>query len=104
MPAYAASRYGSVQVLRGVKLAVAAGEIRLLIGRNGSGKSTTLKAIAGLIPIDAGTVRLDDRDIADLSTRRRLAEGVAFVPQAGNGDSARHRLYNARLRARSSVG
>jgi ABC-type branched-subunit amino acid transport system ATPase component len=78
------SRYGSVQVLRGVKLAVVAGEIRLLIGRNGSGKSTTLKAIAGLIPIDAGTIRLDDRDIADLSTRRRLAEGVAFVPQAGN--------------------
>ena len=78
------SRYGSVRVLRGVRLSVAAGEIRLLIGRNGSGKSTTLKAIAGLVPIDAGSIRLDDREIAGLSTRQRLSEGVALVPQAGN--------------------
>ncbi len=78
------SSYGSVRVLRGVKLAVAAGEVRLLVGRNGSGKSTTLKAIAGLIPIEAGSIRLDDRDIGALSTRHRLGEGIAFVPQAGN--------------------
>jgi branched-chain amino acid transport system ATP-binding protein len=78
------SRYGSVQVLRGVDLSVAAGEVRLLIGRNGSGKSTTLKAIAGLIAVDEGTIRLEDCDIAGFDTRRRLARGVAFVPQAGN--------------------
>jgi branched-chain amino acid transport system ATP-binding protein len=78
------SRYGSVPVLRGVDLSVGAGEIRLLIGRNGSGKSTTLRAIAGLIPVDGGSIRLDDDDIARLNTRRRLARGVAFVPQAGN--------------------
>jgi len=78
------SSYGTVRVLRGVKLAVAAGEVRLLVGRNGSGKSTTLKAIAGLIPIEAGSIRLNDRDIGALNTRRRLGEGVAFVPQAGN--------------------
>jgi branched-chain amino acid transport system ATP-binding protein len=76
--------YGSVPVLRGVDLSVASGEVRLLIGRNGSGKSTTLKAIAGLTPISAGDIRIDGFGLAGLNTRKRLACGVAFVPQAGN--------------------
>lgn len=76
--------YGSVRVLRGVDLSVASGEVRLLMGRNGSGKSTTLKAIAGLIPTVAGDIRIDGDALAGLSTRKRLARGVAFVPQAGN--------------------
>jgi branched-chain amino acid transport system ATP-binding protein len=80
--------YGSVPVLRGVDLSVMSGEVRLLIGRNGSGKSTTLKAIAGLIPTAAGDIRIDDEPLAGLSTRRRLARGVAFVPQAGNNGRA----------------
>jgi branched-chain amino acid transport system ATP-binding protein len=76
--------YGALPVLRGVDLAVASGEVRLLIGRNGSGKSTTLKAIAGLIAMAAGDIRVAGTTLAGLSTRRRLACGVAFVPQAGN--------------------
>ena len=76
--------YGPVRVLRGVDLSVASGEVRLLIGRNGSGKSTTLKAIAGLIPTAAGDIRIDGAALGGLSTAKRLALGVAFVPQAGN--------------------
>jgi ABC-type branched-subunit amino acid transport system ATPase component len=76
--------YGAVPVLRGVDLAVAAGEVRLLIGRNGSGKSTTLKAVAGLVPTAGGDIRVAGTTLGGLSTRKRLASGVAFVPQAGN--------------------
>jgi branched-chain amino acid transport system ATP-binding protein len=76
--------YGAVPVLRGLDLSVSAGEVRLLIGRNGSGKSTTLKAIAGLIAIAAGDIRVAGTALAGLSTRKRLACGVALVPQAGN--------------------
>ncbi len=76
--------YGPVRVLRGVDLSVVSGEVRLLIGRNGSGKSTTLKAIAGLIPTLAGDIRIDGAALSGLSTAKRLALGVAFVPQAGN--------------------
>jgi ABC-type branched-subunit amino acid transport system ATPase component len=76
--------YGPVRVLRGVDLSVKSGEVRLLIGRNGSGKSTTLKAIAGLIVTAAGDIRIDGVALTGLSTRKRLALGAAFVPQAGN--------------------
>jgi ABC-type branched-subunit amino acid transport system ATPase component len=76
--------YGPVRVLRGVDLSVESGEVRLLIGRNGSGKSTILKTIAGLIPTLAGDIRIDGAALAGLSTRKRLAMGVALVPQAGN--------------------
>ncbi len=79
------ARYGSLPVLRDLALAVAPGEVRLLVGRNGSGKSTALKAILGLIAIDAGSIRLGAEEIAALPTRARLGRGVALVPQAGSG-------------------
>ncbi len=78
------SRYGSVTVLHGIDLSVGPGEVRLLIGRNGSGKSTTLKAVAGLVPIDAGSIRLAGAEIASTSTRARVQSGISLVPQAGN--------------------
>lgn len=78
------SRYGSVPVLHGIDIAVAPGEVRLLIGRNGSGKSTTLKAVAGLVSIDAGSIRLAGAEIARDTTRARVLNGVSLVPQAGN--------------------
>ncbi|WP_270933461.1 ABC transporter ATP-binding protein [Falsiroseomonas oryzae] len=79
------ARYGSLPVLRGLGLSVATGEVRLLIGRNGSGKSTALKAILGLIAIDGGSIRLGEEELVPLTTRARLARGVALVPQAGSG-------------------
>src|SRR5689334_17749095 len=78
------ARYGAVPVLRGVTLAANGGEVALLIGRNGSGKSTTLKAVAGLVPIEDGAVRLDGNDLSRASTRERVKSGIAMVPQAGN--------------------
>lgn len=77
--------YGRLKVLRGLTLDVAPGEVRLLIGRNGSGKSTALKAILGLIGIEGGSVRLAGEEIGALATRERLRRGVALVPQAGSG-------------------
>lgn len=76
--------YGAVPVLRGVNLRVAPGEILLLIGRNGSGKSTTLKAIAGLLKLDRGSITLEGQEISGTSRRERMIAGIGLVPQAGN--------------------
>ena len=60
------SFYGKSQVLHGVSLDVPAGEITCLLGRNGVGKSTTLKSIAGVLPPSGGSVRFTQRDITHL--------------------------------------
>ncbi len=67
-------------VLRGVDVDVAAGEIVGVIGPNGAGKSTLLRALAGLAPLDRGTVTLDGRDIANMPLPAR-ARALAFLPQ-----------------------
>jgi branched-chain amino acid transport system ATP-binding protein len=73
--------YGSVQVLRGLGLRVAAGEVLCLMGRNGAGKSTALKAIMGLVPASAGQVRLGTTRIDGLPAYEVARRGVAWVPQ-----------------------
>ncbi|MEP9350925.1 ABC transporter ATP-binding protein [Xanthobacter sp. KR7-225] len=72
--------YGRAQVLFGVSLAVAPGEVLALVGRNGAGKSTTLKALMGLVPA-GGAVRLGGRDIARLATFERARLGLGYVPE-----------------------
>ena len=68
--------YGGVEAVRGVDFAVHAGEIVVLLGANGAGKSSTLKGVVGLAPVIAGQVRFQSQDIRPLSTellaRRRL--------------------------------
>jgi branched-chain amino acid transport system ATP-binding protein len=73
--------YGAVRVLRGLSLAVAAGEVLCLMGRNGAGKSTALKAIMGLVPATAGTIRLDATRLDTLPAHEVPRQGVAWVPQ-----------------------
>jgi branched-chain amino acid transport system ATP-binding protein len=73
--------YGAVQVLRGLTLAVAAGEILCLMGRNGAGKSTALKAIMGLVRATAGEIRLEGKRLDALPPHDVPRQGVAWVPQ-----------------------
>lgn len=76
--------YGSLKVLRGVSLEVSAGQIVLVIGRNGSGKSTILKTILGLTPLRAGRVLLNGVDISRERPDQKVARGITLVPQASN--------------------
>ncbi len=75
------SGYGKKQVLNGVSVEVAAGEIVALIGHNGAGKSTLLKTVFGLLPLWQGQVVLDDKVISRPNPRDLLRSGVAYVPQ-----------------------
>lgn len=73
--------YGLSQVLFGVSFAVNPGEVVALIGRNGVGKTTTLRSIAGLNPPRAGRVVWQGRDIAGLATHRIARSGIGWVPE-----------------------
>jgi branched-chain amino acid transport system ATP-binding protein len=73
--------YGPVQVLRGLSLEVARGAVVALLGGNGSGKSTTLRAIMGAVPSQAGSIRLEDREIRGLRPEQVVPLGVTLVPQ-----------------------
>ncbi|MGI9127519.1 MAG: ABC transporter ATP-binding protein [Roseomonas sp.] len=73
--------YGPAEILFGVSLQLARGEVAALMGRNGAGKSTTLKAIMGLITPRAGRVRFAGRDIAGLATFRIARLGLGYVPE-----------------------
>jgi branched-chain amino acid transport system ATP-binding protein len=73
--------YGRAQVLFGLDLAVAHGEAMALMGRNGAGKSTTLKCLIGLVPHAAGEMTLDGVDIARLDAFRIARLGLGYVPE-----------------------
>jgi ABC-type branched-subunit amino acid transport system ATPase component len=73
--------YGDTMVVRGVSGCMQAGRVLGIVGRNGVGKSTLLKALAGFLPINAGTVRFSGRDLAQVPVHARLAAGIAYVPQ-----------------------
>ncbi|MDA3857505.1 MAG: ABC transporter ATP-binding protein [Roseovarius sp.] len=73
--------YGRAQVLRDLSLEVAPGEILCLLGRNGAGKSTTMKAIMGLVPLMSGRVMLDGQEVSRLPAYRVPRAGIGYVPQ-----------------------
>jgi branched-chain amino acid transport system ATP-binding protein len=73
--------YGGIEVVHGVSLSVAAGECVALIGANGAGKSSTLKAICGLVPAAAGTIRFEDRDITNASGHAIVRAGITMCPE-----------------------
>lgn len=74
--------YGDITVLRDLTLEVGKGELVALVGSNNAGKSTALKAIAGLVPTLGGTVCVDDKDITSLPAHRRAELGITLVPEA----------------------
>jgi len=73
--------YGESHILRNVSFAVFPGEVACLMGRNGVGKTTTLKVITGLLAVRSGILKFDGMDITKLPTDRRARRGLAYVPQ-----------------------
>ncbi len=73
--------YGKSHILHGVSIEVGAGEVVGLLGRNGVGKSTTLKTIMGLVRPSQGRVRFDGRDVAGLAPHHLAHLGIAYVPE-----------------------
>ena len=73
------SGYGKIRVLHGIDFQVAAGEVVALLGPNGAGKSTMLRALSGLLPVNAGYVRFDGRDITNATPRESARAGLVHV-------------------------
>ncbi|MGA7806973.1 ABC transporter ATP-binding protein [Bradyrhizobium sp.] len=75
------ARYGSVPAIANVSIRIGAGEAVGLLGANGAGKSTTLRAISGLVGLSAGSISFDGIDVAALPPHRRPELGIAHVPE-----------------------
>jgi len=75
------SRYGRIEVLHGIDLAVEAGELVALVGANGAGKTTLLRAISGVQPVSGGRIRFCGVDITHAAPDRRVRAGIAQVPE-----------------------
>jgi urea transport system ATP-binding protein len=73
--------YGQSQVLHGVDMAVAPGEIVAVVGRNGMGKSTLMKSLIGVMPAKGGQILVDGTDVSALPSHQRVARGMGYVPQ-----------------------
>lgn len=80
--------YGGIHAVKGVSLEIAPGELVALIGSNGAGKSTTLKTLAGMIAPSGGKIHYDGRSLHSVAAYRRVAMGLALVPE-GRGIFAR---------------
>jgi branched-chain amino acid transport system ATP-binding protein len=76
-----AVHYGAVEALKGISLEVGMGSITTLIGGNGAGKSTCLRAISGLVPITRGEVWFEDRRIKGLAPDKIVKMGITHVPE-----------------------
>jgi len=75
------SGYGQSKVIHGVDMAVAAGEIVAVMGRNGMGKTTLFKTMMGMLPTMQGSISLDGKALERLESHQRVRSGVAYVPQ-----------------------
>ena len=76
-----AVHYGGLQALKGISLAVEEGAITCLIGANGAGKSTTLRAISGMVPLTEGEIRFQDRRIDGMDPEEIVEMGIGHVPE-----------------------
>jgi urea transport system ATP-binding protein len=73
--------YGGSHILRGVSFEAKLGEVTVILGRNGVGKTTLLKSLMGVVPVKAGSITLDGQDITNLPSYERVKRGVGYVPQ-----------------------
>jgi urea transport system ATP-binding protein len=73
--------YGSSHTLRGASVSVARGSCTAVMGRNGVGKTTLLRAVMGLVPLRSGSIRLEDRELAGQDASLRAHAGIGYVPQ-----------------------
>ena len=73
--------YGPSQVLYGIELQIGAGQVVTLMGRNGMGKTTTIKSICGMVPPKAGSIILEGQDIAGLPSHTIARAGIGLVPE-----------------------
>ncbi len=73
--------YGGIKALKGYSFSVEEGQICTLIGANGAGKSTALRAISGLVPVQSGTITFMDRDITGMDTQKVVERGIVLVPE-----------------------
>jgi branched-chain amino acid transport system ATP-binding protein len=73
--------YGAIKALRGVSLSVGKGEVVALIGGNGAGKTSTLRAVSGMLRPQVGSVRLDGAEIAGIKSNQLVPKGMAHAPE-----------------------
>ena len=73
--------YGSIHALKEIDIDVNTGEVITLIGANGAGKSTTMKAIMGLIPVKSGKIWFDGKEITNLDTKNMVQSGIILSPE-----------------------
>ncbi len=76
--------YGGADIITSCNIDVNKGEIVAILGPNGAGKSTAMKAMLGLLNLKNGEVKIDGKDISNLSPQDRVKEGISFVPQTRN--------------------
>ena len=95
--------YGQIPALHGVSLEVPKGQIVTLLGANGAGKSTTIRAVAGLLPVSGGTIEFEDREITGLSPDRIVRLGISVVPEGRQLFGEMTVLENLRLGAYTSA-
>lgn len=74
-------KYGEFSALRGINLEVKNGEIVALLGSNGAGKSTTINAISGLVPVSKGEILFEDQNITEIPAYERVKQGLIQVPE-----------------------
>lgn len=99
--------YGKIEALHGVSFAVGQGEIVALIGANGAGKSTTMRAISGLRPLSAGKIRFGGEDISHLRADLRVVRGISQAPEGRGifpGMTVRENLEMGAYTRRDSAG
>ncbi len=75
------SGYGNLEVLHGVSITVEEGEIVSVLGANGAGKTTFLRTVSGVLPLDSGSIRFDGEDLGGLSIERRATRGLGHLPE-----------------------